>query len=190
VGTRAGYRIVIGRWPSSPYGSFADVMMESPGGTRTLFAPDQQIADFVATTYRFDEVRIVPVVVERQAGSLTCRAGELTVRLEIGSSTFLGRVLRVVPRRVAESPTWCTLVDPIARVTMRGVRTRGTAGGGRVEWYGATAQHRIESVVATYAGTDLGALTDVDPPVRFGFSSTPRRPCIVSVTTTIRTDGA
>jgi hypothetical protein len=41
-------------------------------------------------------------------------------------------------------------------------------------------------VEASWAGTDLGDLADVDPPVRFGFSSTPRRPSIVAVTTTVQ----
>jgi hypothetical protein len=31
----------------------------------------------------------------------------------------------------------------------------------------------------------LGALADVDPPVRFGFGSTPRFPALVRVTTTV-----
>ena len=72
---------------------------------------------------------------------------------------------------------------------MRGVRTRGTAGNDRREWYGATDQHRLDGVSATLGGVDLGALADVWPPVRFGFSSTPRTPSIVTVTTTIRRDG-
>jgi hypothetical protein len=68
---------------------------------------------------------------------------------------------------------------------MSGVRTRGTAGGGRREWYAALDLHRIAHIEASWAGTDLGGLRPVDPPVRFGFGSTPSRPSLVRVTTTI-----
>ena len=65
------------------------------------------------------------------------------------------------------------MTDPVARLLMDGVRTRGTAGNGRREWYGATDAHAVTSRLAgAFDGTDLGALADVDPPCRFGFSST------------------
>jgi hypothetical protein len=70
-------------------------------------------------------------------------------------------------------------------VVLRGVRTRGTAGGGRREWYGATDNRAVDSLAGAYDGRDLGALAPLDPPPRFGFSSTPRRPSVTGVTTTI-----
>ena len=70
-----------------------------------------------------------------------------------------------MPRRVAESPAWCTLTDPVARVAMRGVRTRGTAGNGRREWYGATDTHRVTDLSGWFDGDAISAtLADVDPP--------------------------
>ncbi|HEY1134587.1 MAG TPA: hypothetical protein VGE77_08410, partial [Nocardioides sp.] len=66
-----------------------------------------------------------------------------------------------------------------------GVRTRGTAGGGRTEWYGATGVRALTSLDGSFAGEPLGALRPVDPPCRFGFSSTPPRPSLTSVVTTI-----
>ncbi len=185
LGTESGHRIVIGRWPVSPFGSFADVMHEAPDGVRTLLAPTQQVADFVSETYVFDQVRIVPVTVHRTAGRLHLEAGGLEVEAWIGGRAATGWLLRAVPKPIARSRAWCTAIDPIARVVMRGVRTRGTAGNDRQEWYGATDQHRIASLVASLDGVDLGGLADVWPPVRFGFSSTPRTPSIVDVTTTI-----
>lgn len=184
-GTASGHRIVIGRWPDSPFCSFADVMHEDPVGVRTLLAPTEQVAEFVRETYVFDEVRIVPVTTERSPGRLALDAGPLVADVAIGGRSGVGRMLRVVPRPVATSRGWCTLIDPVARVMMRGVRTRGTAGNDRREFYGATDQHRLASVTASFDGEDLGALADVWPPVRFGFSSTPRTPSIVAVTTTI-----
>jgi hypothetical protein len=188
VGTATGYRIVIGRWTSSPFGPFADVMVESDDGVRILLAPSDEIATYVSSTYEFDDVRIVEVQAQRAEGGLTCRAGPLDLSAVIGPRTGLGRLLRLVPARVASSPAWCSAIDPIARVVLDGVRTRGSAGNDRREFYGATDQRAITGVRAAWAGSDLGDLTDVWPPVRFGFSSTPRRPCAVAVTTVILSD--
>lgn len=58
IGTASGVRIVIGHWPSSPFGPVSDVMIESPGGHRLLLASATRLATFVATTYRFDQVRV------------------------------------------------------------------------------------------------------------------------------------
>jgi hypothetical protein len=185
-GTESGHRIVVGSWTRSPFGSFADVMHEHPDGTRILRAPSEAVARFVEETYRFDRVDVVPVSVDRQPGRLSVAAGDLHASIAIGRRSAIGAILRVVPGRVATSPSWCSLIDPVARVALRGVRTRGTAGNDRQEWYGATDQHQLTSVDAGLAGEDLGALADVWPPVRFGFSSTPRTPSIVAVTTTIR----
>ncbi|MGW0857195.1 hypothetical protein ACWD3D_18320, partial [Streptomyces sp. NPDC002690] len=68
-----------------------------------------------------------------------------------------------------------------------GVRTLGTAGPGRREWYGARDQHRVLSVSASLGGTDLGGLAPVDPPVTFGFGSAPRGPSVVRITSTVET---
>ena len=96
-----------------------------------------------------------------------------------------GRLLRVVPARLAESPAWCTVTDPIARVALRGVRTRGTAGNGRREWYGATDVHAVVAAAGSFDGLELGGLAPVAPPPRFGFSSTPARPSVTAVVTTV-----
>ncbi len=187
-GTTSGRRVVIGNWASSPFGAFADVMTESPDGVRTLLAPSGRVAEFVSTTYEFDRVEIVPVRVRRAASVLECTAGPLAVELDIGGRTALGAALRLVPRRVATSPLWCSLVDPFAAALLRGVRTRGSAGNERREWYGATDQRRLDSVRASWSGEDLGSLDHVWPPVGFGFSSVPRHPSSVRVVTTIEVD--
>jgi hypothetical protein len=68
---------------------------------------------------------------------------------------------------------------------MNGVRTRGTAREGRREWYGATDLRLVTSASGSFDGSPLGTLAPVDPPCRFGFSSTPRTPSVTSVVTTI-----
>ena len=184
-GTASGTRVVIGRWPISPFGSFADAMVEDVDGRRVLIAPDDAVATYVGSVYAFDDVVVAPVVVDRQPGALRFVAGPLVAEVALGSRDALGWALRCVPRRLAISPRWATVVDPVARVLLRGVRTRGETPGGH-EFYAATDRHRVDAVVVSWDGVDRGALTDVDPPVRFGFSSAPRRPSIVAVTTTVR----
>lgn len=185
VGTASGHRLVIGRWARSPFGAFTDVMHEAPDGHRRLLAPTAEVADFVAATYRFDEIVVGPVVAERATECLRVDAGDLSVDVALGGRTALGWLLRLVPRPLARARWWCTAIDPVARRVVRGVRTRGTAGGGRTEWYGATDQRRVTAVRATIAGADLGRLADVDPPVRFGFSSAPPKPGLVELRTSI-----
>ncbi|WP_229661869.1 hypothetical protein [Phycicoccus endophyticus] len=185
VGSTSGVRVVVGRWQESPFGGFADAMVERADGHRVLLAPTEQVADLVATTYTFDEVRLEPVAVEDAPGGWRIASPSLDLSLEVGRRTALGRLLRVLPRPVAESPGFATAADPVARVVLRGVRTRGTARAGRREYYGATDVRAVTALRGSFEGSDLGRLAPVDPPCRFGFSSTPRRPSVTSVTTTI-----
>jgi len=185
AGSTSGVRVVVGRWDESPLGRFTDVMVADPGGRRVLLAPDQDVAGLVATTYGFDEVRIGPVEVSSDGPVWSVRAPGLELTLVVGRRTPLGWVLRAVPRRVATSPAWSSITDPVARVALRGVRTRGTAGNDRREYYGATDLHRIVSLDGTWQGTDLGELAPVAPEPGFGFGSTPERPSVTSLVTTI-----
>lgn len=187
VGTVEGTRLVLGHWPRSPFGPFADVMVERADGHRVLLAPDERIAEFVSATYRFDEVRLVPVQVRRAGAGWWVSAGPLTLWFEVGARAALGHLLRLVPPVVARSRWWAYAVSPVARLVLPGVRTVGTAGGGRREWYGARDLHRVRALRASWSGADLGALRPVEPPPRFGFSSTPAVPSLVSVTSTVRT---
>lgn len=187
VGTSSGVRLVLGIWDASPLGSFADVMIEGADGHRVLLAPSQEVAQFVAGTYTFDETRIEPVEVDTSGpgAHVDVVTPSLTLTAGLGRRTALGWLLRAVPRRVAASPLLSGATDPVARLLLRGVRTRGSAGQGRREYYGATDVRAVTSVSARLDGADLGTLTAVDPPARFGFSSTPRRPCLTQVVTTI-----
>ncbi|SED26398.1 hypothetical protein SAMN04489844_4047 [Nocardioides exalbidus] len=185
VGSTSGVRVVVGRWDASPWGGFADVMLEDPSGHRVLLAPTERVRDFVAATYSFDEQVIEPVSVTDTPDGWQVTTPSLSLRFVVGGRTPLGAALGLVPARIATSPAWCGLVDPVARVVMRGVRTRGTAGGDRREWYGATSMSSVTAASGSWRGTDLGRLAPVDPPCRFGFSSTPKRPSVTSVVTTI-----
>jgi hypothetical protein len=185
VGATSGVRIVVGRWDESPMGCFADVMLAEPDGTRVLLAPDEEVAGFVSTTYRFDRVEIGPVSVAVADGSWTVAAPGLELTFRVGRRSVLGWVLSLVPRRLATAPVWARLTDPVARVVLRGVRTRGTAGNGRREYYGATDLHRVTGLRGTWQGTPLGQLAPVSPEPGFGFGSTPQRPSVTSIVTTV-----
>lgn len=185
VGSASGVRVVVGRWDTSPWGAFADVMLEDATGHRVLLAPDDRVREFVASTYTFDEHVVESVTVDDVSGGWRVTTPSLSLELEVGDRTPLGALLGLVPARVATSPAWCSAVDPLARVVLRGVRTRGTAGNERREWYGATSVRAVTGISGHWRGTDLGALRPVDPPCRFGFSSTPERPSVTDVVTTI-----
>lgn len=190
VGSTSGVRFVVGRWTESPFGSFADVMVEDASGHRTLLVPSAEVADFVQQTYEFDEVCTAPVSVGvDDDGWDVFVEGHLTAYLALGARMPLGWLLRAVPRPVAVAPAWATLIDPVAKVLLRGVRTRGTALEGRREWYGATDLRAVTSLGGSWRGQPLGRLADVDPPCRFGFSSTPTRPGVTTVVTTVEVLG-
>ncbi len=189
VGSTSGTRVVVGRWVDSPWGGFADVMLEDAAGHRVLLAPDERVREFVAATYSFDEQVIEPVAVDDTADGWQVTTPSLSLRMVVGRRTPLGVALGLVPARVATSPAWCAVADPLARVVLRGVRTRGTAGNDRREWYGATSVAAVTAISGTWRGAALGELAPVDPPCRFGFSSTPARPSVTSVVTTIERAG-
>lgn len=193
VGTTSGLRAVVGRWESSPLGAFADVMVETASGHRVLLAPSERVAEFVAATYEFDEVRIEPVrvVVDGAAGLPPGRerwqvtTPSLELGLGVGRRTLLGLALRPLPARLATAPAWTRVTDPVARLLVRGVRTRGSAGNGRREFYGATDVRALDSAAGRFDGARLGSLAPLDPPCRFGFSSAPRRPVVTDLVTTV-----
>lgn len=186
LGTGSGVRVVVGRWAETPWGDFADVMIEQPEGHRVLLAPDQRVAELLQQTYTFDEVVIGPVSVVDDDGGWRVSGPELSLQIELGPRALLGRLLRLVPRPIATAPWWLTMINPVAQMIMKGVRTRGTAGSGRTEFYGAYDLHGLVSAGGSWRDVDLGALAPVDPPVRFGFGSSPRTPSVTKLVTTIR----
>ncbi|MET7685424.1 hypothetical protein [Streptomyces sp. NPDC005423] len=185
MGTSSGTRIVLGHWQRSPFGAFSDVMLERADGERLLLAPTREVADFISGTYVFDTVRVVPVAVSVTDNTWTITAGPLDLCFTTGRRRLLGLVLRAVPGALARRPAWSTVTDPLARLLLSGVRTRGSAAGGRREWYGAQDLLPVRSMSGAFASTDLGVLAPVEPPVRFGFGSTPPKPGVTRVTTTV-----
>lgn len=188
IGSVSGVRIVLGRWVDSPWGAFGDAMVERSDGHRVLLAPDATVAQFVAATYEFDEIRMQPFAVTRSGdgpgATWQVRSDSLHLDLTVGRPSALGRLLALVPVAVARATWWCVVTDLVARVFLRGVRTRGETATRR-EWYGATGNRRITHMSGTFDGADLGALARVTPPPRFGFSATPPRSSVTDIVTTV-----
>ncbi len=189
VGTTSGTRLVLGHWPGSPFGPVTDVMVEYGDGRRVLLAQTEELGRFVADTYSFETVRVVPFEVSRSGAAWSVTAGPLTLRFTTGGRGLLGRLLHAVPAPLARRLGWVRLIGVPARV-LPGVRTHGSAGNGRREWYAVQDLHRITTASAVLDGVNLGPLAAVDPPVRFGFGSTPRTPSLVRVTTTVQLPGS
>lgn len=187
VGTTSGTRLVVGHWTHTPLGAFADVMVERPDGHRVLLAPSEAVREVIEATYVFDEVRVEDVAAVECSDAWRVTSPSLDLHIEFGGRSRLGWLLSAVPDALATSTWWATLVDPVASRVMDGVRTRGTAREGRREWYGATDLRHVTAASGTFDGRPLGSLAPVDPPCRFGFSSTPRTPSVTSVVTTIET---
>lgn len=185
IGTASGLRTVVGIWQDSSFGSFADVMVQQPSGHRVLLAPRRDVAEFIAATYTFDEVRVVDVSAVLGARALRVGAGPLAIQAVTGARTFLGSALRAVPRRLAVHPRWLSAVNPLAALAAPGARTYGTAGSGRAEYYGVSDLHHVTSAVVSWEGADAGTLAPIRPAVTFGFSSVPPRPSVARVRTTV-----
>lgn len=184
-GTGSGVRIVVGTWTKSPFGTFTDVMLQTSDDERVLLAPNTAVADFVASTYQFDNVIVTPVTGRLSAGRLAVRAPELDVTAAIGGPAPIDRLLRLVPARLATARWWLRAIEPVAARVMPGVHTTGTAGNGRREYYGVRRSRLITAITGRFNDADLGGLARLDPPVRFGFASAPATPQIVAVTTRI-----
>ena len=186
LGTSAGLRAVVGHWPRSPLGPFTDVMVERADGHRVLLAPSPEVAEYVGTTYAFDEVRTGPVRATVARSGWRVDSAPLDLEFTVGSRTAAGRVLRAVPRRLATHPRWVAAIDVVARTVLPGVRTRGSAGGGRREFYAALDVHDLVAARVRWEGVDQGALAPVTPPVRFGPGSTPRNPSLTRIVTLVQ----
>jgi hypothetical protein len=186
IGTSAGLRAVVGHWPRSPLGAFTDVMVERADGHRVLLAPSADVAEYVGTTYVFDEVRIGAVRTTVAGSDWRVDAAPLDLEFTVGRRTAVGWLLHAVPRGLATHPPWVTAIDVVARTVLPGVRTRGSAGGRRQEFYAALDLHGLAAARIRWEGSDQGSLAPVDPPVRFGFGSTPHSPSLTRIVTLVQ----
>jgi hypothetical protein len=187
AGFTSGDRFVVGIWTESPFGPFSDVMWSRPDGTRILVAHGAS-GTFIERHYRFDEVRSSPVEVGWRDSTLTVQASDVTLTLEVGSSSFLSALLRARSARLGRLPAWMALEDMLLRPltapligSARGIRVRGRTAAGAREWYVLEGHRPITSGTGAAGALDLGSVTVVDRRMGFGFSEFPVRPALVTV---------
>lgn len=163
-----------GVWATSPLGPIADLMWAAPDGTRRLVAPDDRVAAFVSSVYRFDEVLVSPLTARVEGRSLDVDAPGLGLQLRARAGRGWPIPLPV--------PAWFhqRVAGPVARRAL-GVETYGVSPTGVREWYRARWYRPVVEATASLGAEDLGGLAPLDPPVRFGFSEPPRRPSMVWV---------
>lgn len=185
LGSTSGVRLAVGIWARSPFGAFVDVMAERPDGHRILLAPTEQIGEFVADAYTFDEIRVESVRVARTEATVTVVATDARFTATVARRTALGQLLSVVPQKVAGNSLFAAGINPVARRVMPGVQTYGEGSDGSRKWYSALDEHRVTALAGRFDGVDLGELAPVLPPVRFGFGSVPTQPSLVRLLSTV-----
>lgn len=186
----SGDRFVVGRWPRSPFGSFADVMWARPDGERLLLAPDDRVLGFIGRHYAFEELRRSPVEVEISPRRIRVSASPVDLDLELEPPGTLSRLLALRPRRLRTVRPWIAIEDQLARPLVArligggtGIRARGRTRAGSREWYAIHA-FRLATARAAIAGVDLGEAVSA-PACGFGFSEFPPMPAAVRVTSLI-----
>src|SRR4051794_41209080 len=79
-------------------------MLQTADDERVLLAPDDTIADFVSSTYRFDRVQLGDVSSTLDAQQLTVSTKEFEARIRLGGPAPVDRLLRLVPSPLGASP--------------------------------------------------------------------------------------
>ena len=153
----------------SPFGAFTDVMLQTADDERVLLAPDDTIADFVSSTYR-----LRPGGTGRGAPRLSAsNSSRPAPKASTPGSVSVG------PRRSTVCcgwfrggwrlhRAWLRAVDPVAARVVPGVHTYGTAGNGRVEYYGVRRSRRITAIDGALPRCVVSAAWHaLRPPVEF-----------------------
>jgi len=144
------------------------------------------VGDFLSRHYRFDEVRIGAIRVERAGSTIEVGAGPIDMRLTLGPSRAPSRLLSLRPRALRVQPAWIAFEDAVARPLVGpwfaagAVRTRGRTAGGAREWY-AIHDFRAGTATASIDGLALGPTMPTEP-AGFGFSEFPNESALVRVT--------
>ncbi len=208
AGSTSGVRVVVGWWHESPFGAFADAMVERADGRRILLAPTDEVA---ATRVGDLRVRRGAGRAVRGGGAFPPDAGTFRVARHrrgcTGEGSGAGWSVTVA---VAAPDPGVRRPDAVGPPAADGARARwpralpgprrstpwlgwccvgcapaGSLASGRREFYGATDVCAVTRARGRFDGIPLGDLRPVDPPCRFGFSSTPRAPSVTHVVTTI-----
>ena len=175
-GFQTGDRIVVGAWNASPFGNFTDIMWAKPDGTRVLIAPTQEIADYVTAMYSFDEVILEEIVSKEEGRSLSvkCNSMDLQFSWKRGIAIPFKRSLLFI-----------ATVELFFAKLIFSTRTYGLTRNNRREWYAIDRVSNLSDASATIVGEDVGVMTPMHPPCKFGFSEAPKKPASCEVRTHI-----
>ena len=164
VGFSSGHRFVVGHWPESPIGAFADIMWARPDGSRALLAAEKAAA-FVTSVYPFDEVEVQKVLVAVEERRLTVRARDLRLSLALG---------RLVVPFPPPAPAWSPARSRTCAPTpSSGPGPRGVSPTGVSEWYRTRSLRWVSEASASLHGESLGPMGTVRRPLGFGFTDPP-----------------
>lgn len=184
VGFSSGDQFVVGHWPTSPIGGFADVMWRGADGSKTLIAA-AHAAEYITDIYPFDDrieadVSVTDTVGGRGGNRLVVESDPLTLSLAIG------RLVVPFPPR----PRWITAtLERWAAGALLGVTTHGLSPTGVEEWYRTESVRRVVGGRAVRRGMDLGEVVDLDRAMDVGFSEPPRQPTHVRLRVDVRRAG-
>ena len=101
-----------------------------------LLAPGEEVAAFVAGTYRFDEVCRIPVTTTARDDRWEVHAGPLDLAVRRRTPPCARPPAAGGAPTARHRPRWISAVDVVARRVLP-VRTQGSAGQGRREYYAA-----------------------------------------------------
>ena len=173
----SGDRIVVGDWMSSPFGRFTDIMWAKPDGHRVLIAPNSTIAEYVEELYTFDEIQIQDIDIENEERTLSLKSEGLALDFEWNKGW------RIPFRR---SLFFIATVELFFARVFFGTRTHGTTKNNRKEWYAIDHVSKIIKGSATIHGQDVGDISSMTNPCKFGFSEAPKQPSSCEVRTHIQ----
>ena len=164
-------------------------MLAEPAGRRVLLAPSDEVAEFVVDDYTFDQVELGAVAVETGRTAWSVTAPGLSLRFGVGRRSPLGYLLRSQPRVLATSPAWTRVTDPVRRA---GAARRTHPGHGRAGPARVLRRHRPapghRRWPAPGAAPSSARWPRSSPEPGFGFGSTPERPSVTSIVTTVESD--
>ena len=163
----SGDRVVVGDWYESPLGRFSDVMWAGPDGKRTLIAPSMKVAEYLNSIYSFEETIItdLDVILKDNEMSLKSEKLELNFEWDKGWKIPFKRSLFFI-----------AAVEGIFARILFGTKTHGRTKDNRKEWYAIDRVSKITTASASIDGQDLGSMTSMSKPCKFGFSEAPKKP--------------
>jgi uncharacterized membrane protein len=175
-GFSSGDRIVVGAWNESPFGEFTDIMWAKPDGQRVLIAPNQEVADYVDAMYSFDQIEIQDINIKHGENNLSVDCNSMKLEFE------WNRGFRIPFKR---SLFFIATVELFFAKLFFGTRTHGVTKNHRKEWYAIDRVSKITNAEALISGQNLGRMSSMSEPCKFGFSEAPKKPSSCEVRTHI-----